>query len=67
MSLFDKLQASLEESSTNADTPADTTEIIAPLSGEIIHIEDVPDPIFAEKIVVMELLLAHQGIKWLPL
>jgi PTS system glucose-specific IIA component len=63
MSLFDKLQASLEESSTNADTPADTTEIIAPLSGEIIHIEDVPDPIFAEKIVGDGIAIKPSGNK----
>jgi len=36
MSLFDNLK---------------TLEIIAPVSGEIINIEDVPDAIFAEKIV----------------
>ncbi|MER6190152.1 PTS glucose transporter subunit IIA [Streptomyces cyaneofuscatus] len=30
---------------------ANTVEIYAPLSGEIVHIEDVPDVVFAEKIV----------------
>eukprot|EP00565_Helicotheca_tamesis_P005004 CAMPEP_0185725414 /NCGR_PEP_ID=MMETSP1171-20130828/1683_1 /TAXON_ID=374046 /ORGANISM="Helicotheca tamensis, Strain CCMP826" /LENGTH=41 /DNA_ID= /DNA_START= /DNA_END= /DNA_ORIENTATION= len=30
---------------------ADAIEIIAPLSGEIVNIEDVPDVVFAEKVV----------------
>ena len=48
MGLFDKLRRLLS-SSDNSDTSG--IEIFAPLSGEIIPIEDVPDVVFAEKIV----------------
>ncbi|STM10154.1 glucose-specific PTS system EIIA component [Escherichia coli] len=41
-----------------------TIEIIAPLSGEIVNIEDVPDVVFAEKIVVMALLSNQLETKW---
>ena len=47
MGLFDKLKKLVSDDSNNADT----IEIIAPLSGEIVNIEDVPDVVFAEKIV----------------
>lgn len=47
MGLFDKLKKLVSDDS--ADVGA--IDIIAPLSGEIINIEDVPDVVFAEKIV----------------
>ena len=47
MGLFDKLKKLVSDDSANADA----IEIIAPLSGDIVNIEDVPDVVFAEKIV----------------
>lgn len=47
MGLFDKLKKLVSDDSNNASL----IEIIAPLSGEIVNIEDVPDVVFAEKIV----------------
>ena len=47
MGLFDKLKKLVSDDSADADA----IEIIAPLSGEIVNIEDVPDVVFAEKIV----------------
>ena len=44
MGLFDKLFGSKEKKSVEV-------EIYAPLSGEIVNIEDVPDVVFSEKIV----------------
>ena len=44
MGLFDKLFGS-------KDAKAVDVEIYAPLSGEIVNIEDVPDVVFSEKIV----------------
>lgn len=44
MGLFDKLFGT-------KDTKAVDVEIYAPLSGEIVNIEDVPDVVFSEKIV----------------
>ena len=44
MGLFDKLFGS-------KDKKAVDVEIYAPLSGEIVNIEDVPDVVFSEKIV----------------
>lgn len=44
MGLFDKLFGSKENKSVEV-------EIYAPISGEIVNIEDVPDVIFSEKIV----------------
>lgn len=47
MGLFDKLKQLV------SDDQKDTgyIDIIAPISGEIVNIEDVPDVVFAEKIV----------------
>lgn len=45
MGLFSKLFGD----KSNSDSG--TIEIVAPLSGEIVNIEDVPDVVFAEKIV----------------
>ena len=47
MGLFDKLKKLVSDDSADAGA----IEIIAPLSGEIVNIEDVPDVVFAEKIV----------------
>jgi PTS system glucose-specific IIA component len=47
MGFFDSLKKAVS-GNTQSD---DTIDIIAPLSGEIIAIEDVPDVVFAEKIV----------------
>lgn len=47
MGLFDKLKSLVSEAKTNSDS----IEIYAPLSGDIVNIEDVPDVVFAEKIV----------------
>ncbi len=47
MGLFDKLKKLISDDSSDVSP----IEIIAPLSGEIINIEDVPDVVFAEKIV----------------
>ena len=44
MGLFDMFKSKKEESSA-------TIDIIAPITGEIVPIEDVPDVVFAEKIV----------------
>ena len=47
MGLFDKLKKLVSDEGNTAGA----IEIIAPLSGEIVNIEDVPDVVFAEKIV----------------
>ena len=49
MGLFDKLFGSKENKSVEV-------EIYAPISGEIVNIEDVPDVVFSEKLLVMVLL-----------
>lgn len=52
MGLFDKLKSLVSDDKKDTGT----IEIIAPLSGEIVNIEDVPDVVFAEKSLVMALL-----------
>ena len=47
MGLFDKLKSLVSDDKKDTGT----IEIVAPLSGEIVNIEDVPDVVFAEKIV----------------
>ncbi|GAB1441002.1 PTS glucose transporter subunit IIA [Providencia sp.] len=47
MGLFDKLKSLVSEDKSSSGN----IEIIAPISGEIVNIEDVPDVVFAEKIV----------------
>jgi PTS system glucose-specific IIA component len=59
MGLFDKLKKLVSDDS--ADTGA--IEIIAPLSGEIVNIEDVPDVVFAEKIVGDGIAIKPSGDK----
>ncbi|WMY96668.1 MAG: PTS glucose transporter subunit IIA [Arsenophonus sp.] len=45
MSIFNKVKLFTSENKNNM------INIIAPISGQIIHIEDVPDVVFSEKIV----------------
>mgnify|MGYP000087618099 CR=1 FL=1 len=59
MSLFDKLKTLVEDDSSYAGT----IEIIAPLSGEIVNIEDVPDVVFAKKIVGDGIAIKPAGYK----
>ncbi|CAM2772858.1 PTS glucose transporter subunit IIA [Vibrio rarus] len=47
MGLFDKLKKLVSDEGNTVGS----IEIISPLSGEIVNIEDVPDVVFAEKIV----------------
>lgn len=47
MGLFDKLKSLVSDDKKDSGT----IDIVAPLSGEIVNIEDVPDVVFAEKIV----------------
>ncbi|MFM2484367.1 PTS glucose transporter subunit IIA [Celerinatantimonas yamalensis] len=59
MGLFDKLKKLVSEENTNESG----YEIIAPLSGEIVPIEDVPDVVFAEKIVGDGIAIKPSGNK----
>ena len=59
MGLFDKLKKLVSDDSADAEA----IEIIAPLSGEIVNIEDVPDVVFAEKIVGDGIAIKPAGIK----
>lgn len=56
MGLFDKLFGSKESKSV-------VVEIYAPLSGEIVNIEDVPDVVFSEKIVGDGIAIRPKGNK----
>lgn len=47
MSLFNKLKKLVAEDGINKNA----IEIVAPISGEIVKIEDVPDAVFAEKVI----------------
>ncbi|BDZ04971.1 hypothetical protein MUTS16_60440 [Escherichia coli] len=60
MGLFDKLKSLVSDDKKDTGT----IEIIAPLSGEIVNIEDVPDVVFAEKSLVMALLSNQRVTKW---
>ncbi len=60
MGLFDKLKSLVSDDKKDTGT----IEIIAPLSGEIVNIEDVPDVVFAEKSLVMALLSNQLETKW---
>ena len=63
MGLFDKLKSLVSDDKKDSGT----IDIVAPLSGEIVNIEDVPDVVFAEKLSAMVLPSNRQGIKSLPL
>ena len=56
MGLFDKLFGSKENKSVEV-------QIYAPLSGEIVNIEDVPDVVFSEKIVGDGIAIRPNGNK----
>lgn len=56
MGLFDKLFGSKEKKAVEV-------EIYAPLSGEIVNIEDVPDVVFSEKIVGDGIAIRPTGSK----
>lgn len=60
MGLFDKLFGSKENKAVEV-------EIYAPLSGEIVNIEDVPDVVFSEKSWVMVSRFAQRVTKLLRL
>lgn len=59
MGLFDKLKKLVSDDSADAGA----IEIIAPLSGDIVNIEDVPDVVFAEKIVGDGIAIKPSGDK----
>ncbi|CAG9423985.1 PTS glucose transporter subunit IIA [Providencia alcalifaciens] len=59
MGLFDKLKSLVSEDKSSSGN----IEIIAPLSGEIINIEEVPDVVFAEKIVGDGIAIKPSGNK----
>jgi PTS system glucose-specific IIA component len=59
MGLFDKLKKLVSDD--NADAGA--IDIIAPLTGDIVNIEDVPDVVFAEKIVGDGIAIKPSGDK----
>ncbi|ETS33537.1 PTS glucose transporter subunit IIA [Photorhabdus temperata] len=59
MGLFDKLKSLVSDDKKNSGT----IEIVAPLSGEIVNIEDVPDVVFAEKIVGDGIAIKPAGSK----
>lgn len=59
MGLFDKLKSLVSDDKKDTGT----IEIIAPLSGEIVNIEDVPDVVFAEKIVSDGIAIKPTGNK----
>jgi PTS system glucose-specific IIA component len=59
MGLFDKLKKLVSDEAPAAGA----IEVIAPLSGEIVNIEDVPDVVFAEKIVGDGIAIKPNGDK----
>ncbi|GAA3537463.1 PTS glucose transporter subunit IIA [Zobellella aerophila] len=59
MGLFDKLKKLVSDDSNETSG----IEIYAPLSGEIVAIEDVPDVVFAEKIVGDGIAIKPSGNK----
>ena len=59
MSLFNKLKRMVSDESVNPVSIA----LLAPLSGEIVALEDVPDVVFAEKIVGDGIAIKPSGNK----
>lgn len=59
MGLFDKLKSLVSDDKKDSSV----IEIVAPLSGEIVNIEDVPDVVFAEKIVGDGIAIKPSGNK----
>lgn len=61
MGLFDKLKSLVSDDKKDTGT----IEIVAPLSGEIVNIEDVPDVVLRRKLWVMALPSNLLATKWL--
>ena len=61
MGLFDKLKSLVSDDKKDTGT----IEIVAPLSGEIVNIEDVPDVVFAEKSLATVSPSNRPATKWL--
>lgn len=59
MGLFDKLKSLVSDDKKSTGI----IEIVAPLSGVIVNIEDVPDVVFAEKIVGDGVAIKPEGDK----
>lgn len=59
MGLFDKLKSLVSDDKRSTGI----IEIVAPLSGVIVNIEDVPDVVFAEKIVGDGVAIKPEGDK----
>ena len=59
MGLFDKLKRMVSDESVDSSG----IDIFAPLSGELVAIEDVPDVVFAEKIVGDGIAIKPSGNK----
>ncbi|MFM6200801.1 MAG: PTS glucose transporter subunit IIA [Dolichospermum sp.] len=59
MSLFNKLKSLINDDGLDADAIV----VIAPIAGEIINIEDVPDVVFAKKIVGDGIAIKPSGNK----
>ncbi|OXY83270.1 PTS glucose transporter subunit IIA [Oceanimonas doudoroffii] len=59
MGLFDKLKKMVSDDTNDANT----IEVFAPLSGEIVPLEEVPDVVFAEKIVGDGIAIKPSGNK----
>lgn len=57
MGLFDKLKQFVSDDDQNY------IEVLAPITGEIVKIEDVPDVVFAEKIVGDGVAIKPKGSK----
>lgn len=63
MGLFDKLKSLVSDDKKDSSV----IEIVAPLSGEIVNIEDVPDVVLQRRSWAMVLLSSPLAIKWLLL
>ncbi|MDP5290688.1 PTS glucose transporter subunit IIA [Oceanimonas sp. CHS3-5] len=59
MGLFDKLKKMVSDDTSEANA----IEVFAPLSGEIVPLEEVPDVVFAEKIVGDGIAIKPSGNK----
>ncbi|MGL9769455.1 MAG: PTS glucose transporter subunit IIA [Sodalis sp. (in: enterobacteria)] len=59
MGLFDKLKSLVYDDKKETGS----IEIVAPLSGEIVNIEDIPDVVFAEKILGDGIAIKPSGNK----
>lgn len=57
MGLFDKLKSLVSDDMKDRGS----IEIVAPLSGNIVNIEDIPDVVFSKKIWTMESAIKPSG------